>query len=163
MGDELRAPNPFPFFCDMGGELGIAITEGRRKEFASLWRDIDHSSVPAPTSVEARDAAVIDWASAMRQPHATALQRHRQRFATRARELTPRLPARALDGEILRAATLTARWRLADGKLLCVAANLTDTRYEGAPPPRGIELAATHARRDDGWPPWYVCWSLLDA
>jgi malto-oligosyltrehalose trehalohydrolase len=160
MGDELHAPNPFPFFCDFGGELGRAVTEGRRTEFSSLWRDVDGSTLPEPTTAAACAAAVIDWSSASREPHATALQRQRERFATRARELAPRLPAQALDGAVLRAGTLQARWQLRDGKLLCLAANLAATPYEPAPPPRGTELLATHARRDDGWPPWYVCWSL---
>jgi malto-oligosyltrehalose trehalohydrolase len=163
MGDELHAPNPFPFFCDFGGDLGVAITEGRRKELSGLWRDIDCSTVPGPTTVEARDAAVLDWTIAGREPHATALRRHRKRFATRSRELAPRLPARALDGSMLRPTTLAARWQLRDGKMLCLAVNLDATPYEEAPPPRGTELLATHARRDHRWPPWYVCWSLMDA
>jgi hypothetical protein len=28
MGDEFRAPNPFPFFCDFSGELGLRWRKG---------------------------------------------------------------------------------------------------------------------------------------
>jgi malto-oligosyltrehalose trehalohydrolase len=71
MGDEFHAPSLFPFFCDFEGELARAVTEGRRAEFGSLWSDVDLAAVPAPTTVAARDAAVLDWLAIGREPHNT--------------------------------------------------------------------------------------------
>ena len=36
MGEEWAASQPFPFFCDFGGELADAVREGRREEFAKF-------------------------------------------------------------------------------------------------------------------------------
>ena len=63
MGDEFHAPSGFPFFCDFAGDLGRAVTEGRRNEFASLWRDVDCDPVPSRRREAARAAAVLDWAA----------------------------------------------------------------------------------------------------
>jgi maltooligosyltrehalose trehalohydrolase len=38
MGDEFAARTPFLYFCDFEGELGRAVREGRRREFASFAR-----------------------------------------------------------------------------------------------------------------------------
>jgi maltooligosyltrehalose trehalohydrolase len=36
MGEEWNAAQPFPCFCDFGGELGQAVRKGRQAEFAHL-------------------------------------------------------------------------------------------------------------------------------
>jgi malto-oligosyltrehalose trehalohydrolase len=162
MGDEFHAPSPFPFFCDFGGDLGVAVTEGRRKEFASLWRDVDCSAVPGPTTAEARAAAVLDWELTTREPHAGALRRQRERLRIRAELVAPRLPAQPLDGSLHAPTALTARWRLRDGKLLCLAANLGAAPLASPPPNQGAALLATHALDDGPWPPWLVRWSVAE-
>jgi maltooligosyltrehalose trehalohydrolase len=160
MGDELHAPSGFPFFCDFTGELARAVTEGRRAEFASLWHDVDANSVPGPATEAARNAAVIDWTAITREPHKTALERARHRFALRRRELAPRLPARSAGGTLLGDAALTARWSLADGATLTLAANLADKAYSVPPAARGRRLLSTAATLESGWPAWYVEWAL---
>jgi malto-oligosyltrehalose trehalohydrolase len=162
MGDELHAPSDFPFFCDFTGELGRAVTEGRRNEFGSLWRDIDVSGVPGPTTEAARRAAVIDWTALAREPHRGAFERARQQLAVRRRELHPRLPARAAAGKALGPCTLVASWTLADGKTLALAANLAGTPYLTAPPIAGRPLLATTDHAAGEWPAWHVEWSLDD-
>src|SRR5262245_62107595 len=137
MGDEFHAPSGFPFFCDFGEELARAVTEGRRAEFASLWQDAPPDSVPGPATEAARDAAALDWAALTREPHKAALSRARQRFVVRRRELAPRLPARSAGGALLGPATLTARWSLADGSTLAVAANLADAPFPAPSASRG--------------------------
>ena len=159
MGDEFHAPSGFPFFCDFGEELARAVTEGRHNEFASFWQDATVVSVPAPATEAARAAAVLDWGALTREPHQAALARARQRFALRRHELAPRLPARAVDGALLGPATLTARWALADGTMLSVAANLADGAFGAQRAPRGRTLLATAAAGRE-WPPWYVQWTL---
>ena len=160
MGDEFRAPNGFPFFCDFGEELARAVTEGRRTELASLWQNAASDSVPGPATAAARAAAALDWAALTREPHQIALACARQRFALRRRELAPRLPARSSGGALLGRATLTAKWSLADGTTLGVAANLAATAFPAAPATRGRSLLATTAAAGGQWPPWYVEWTL---
>ncbi len=160
MGDEFHAPSGFPFFCDFTGELARAVTEGRRAEFASLWRDVDGDSVPDPATEAARAAAVLDWTAVDARAAQGALERARHRFALRRRELAPRLPARAAGGTLLGPATLTARWSLADGTTLTLAANLTGAAFAAPPATRGRRLLATAATLGGEWPPWYVEWAL---
>ena len=80
MGDEFHAPSGFPFFCDFAGELARAVTEGRRNEFASLWRDVDCEPVPGPATEAARAAAVLDWTALDARAAQGALERARHRF-----------------------------------------------------------------------------------
>jgi maltooligosyltrehalose trehalohydrolase len=160
MGDEFHAPSRFPFFCDFSGELARAVTEGRRSEFASLWRDVSCDSVPGPATEAARAAAVLDWTAVTREPHKGAHDRARHRFGVRRRELAPRLPAKVGDGALLGPATLTARWSLADGATLTLAANLADKPFPAPPAARGRRLLATTTTAGDEWPPWYVEWTI---
>jgi maltooligosyltrehalose trehalohydrolase len=158
MGDELHAPSGFPFFCDFTGELARAVTEGRRAEFASQWSDGD--SVPDPVTEAARVAAVLDWTTITREPHRTELELTRHRLAVRRRELAPRLPARAAGGTLLGPAAMTARWSLADGTTMTLAANLADTAHAEPPAMRGRRLLSTADALGGAWPPWYVEWAL---
>jgi malto-oligosyltrehalose trehalohydrolase len=160
MGDEFHAPSGFPFFCDFAGELGRAVAEGRRNEFASLWRDVDCDPVPQPTTAAARAAAILDWAAIEREPHRGALELTRERLAIRRQELTPRLPARTAAGKLLGPGTLVASWTLADGATLRLAANLAATPYCAPPPTPGRRLFATADAANAEWPPWYVEWTL---
>jgi 1,4-alpha-glucan branching enzyme len=161
MGDEFHAPSGFPFFCDFGEELARAVTEGRATEFASFWHDTVVDAAPAPATRAARDAAALDWAALTREPHKEALARARHRFAVRRTELAPRLPARSSGGALLGPATLTARWSLADGATLALAANLADTPFSAPPANRGRTLLTTAtAAATSEWPPWYVEWTL---
>ena len=159
MGDEFHAPSGFPFFCDFSGELARAVTEGRRNEFASLWRDVVWD-VPGPATEAARIAAVLDWTALERDPHKAAYDRARHRFGVRRDEIAPRLPSTGLDGALLGRSALTARWSLADGATLTLAANLADAPFAGARRAGGRQLLATTDAVGDEWPPWYVVWTL---
>ena len=160
MGDEFHAPSGFPFFCDFAGELGRAVTEGRRNEFASLWREVDGEPVPQPTTEAARDCGRprLDGARARTAPRRA--RAHAERLAIRRQELSPRLPARAAAGKLLGPCTLVASWNLADGATLRLAANLAATPYFAPPPTPGRRLSATADATSDEWPPWYVEWTL---
>jgi malto-oligosyltrehalose trehalohydrolase len=159
MGDEFRAPNGFPFFCDFAGELARAVTEGRRAEFASLWTDVA-SDVPGPTTQAARDAAVLDWTALGNEPHKSAYERTRHRLDLRRRELAPRLPAKPAGGTMLGDHGFIARWSLADGATLALAANLSDTPFTTPPAMAGRRLLTTTPTVGREWPPWHVEWTL---
>jgi maltooligosyltrehalose trehalohydrolase len=58
-GEELVAPQPFPYFADHAGDLGEAVRRGRAAEFAGHgWEGVD---VPDPTAESTYRSAVIDW------------------------------------------------------------------------------------------------------
>jgi maltooligosyltrehalose trehalohydrolase len=160
MGDEFRAPNIFPFFCDFGGELGAAVEEGRRRETVALFGDGFTGPLPSPIAPETRTAAVLDWTALQREPHATALARTRAWLGMRRSVLYPRLPAQADRGDVLGERALTASWLLADGARLHVTANLDDAELAASKPP-GKLLACTSApRAGPTLGPWHVCWTL---
>ncbi|PYX83975.1 MAG: malto-oligosyltrehalose trehalohydrolase, partial [Acidobacteria bacterium] len=55
MGEEFHAHTPFLFFCDFGGELAQAVTDGRRNEFARFARFSDpatRAQIPDPIAQE---------------------------------------------------------------------------------------------------------------
>jgi malto-oligosyltrehalose trehalohydrolase len=162
MGDEFHAPSLFPFFCDLSGDLGRAVTEGRRNEFGNFWPEVDIDAAPGPTTAEARTAAVLDWTATAREPHKSALERTRRRLCLRRLELLPRLPARPSGGRLLRPSTLTAEWRLRDGARLALAANLCAEPYKAAPASSGRRLLDTASTPGGEWPPWYVEWTLTE-
>jgi malto-oligosyltrehalose trehalohydrolase len=160
MGDEFRAPNLFPFFCDFSGELGAAVEEGRRRETLALFGDAFPSPLPSPIAAETQRAAVLDWTATQREPHASTLARMRAWLGLRRSALFPRLPARAERGALLGERALEATWRLADGARLHVVANLDDVELRGWEA-AGEPLACTSAPRPgSALPPWHVCWTL---
>jgi maltooligosyltrehalose trehalohydrolase len=61
MGEELGATTPWLFFADHQGDLGDAVREGRRAEFARHgW---DAAEVPDPTDPATFEASKLDWAA----------------------------------------------------------------------------------------------------
>lgn len=54
MGEEEGARAPFQFFADYAGEMGNAVREGRRAEFAAFGA-FDADDVPDPTDLATRD------------------------------------------------------------------------------------------------------------
>ena len=81
-GEEWGASTPFQYFTDHDDpELGKAVTEGRRREFASFgW---DPSDVPDPQDPETFRRSKLDWDEVSRPPHAGILDWHRQLIALR--------------------------------------------------------------------------------
>ena len=81
-GEEWGASTPFLYFTDHDDpELGQAVTEGRRREFASFgW---DPSEVPDPQDPETFRRSKLDWDEVSRPPHAELLQWHKDLIALR--------------------------------------------------------------------------------
>ena len=66
MGEEFAARSPFQFFCDFGGELRDAVTQGRRREFARFTRFADpamQASIPDPNAAQTFLISKLDWGS----------------------------------------------------------------------------------------------------
>jgi maltooligosyltrehalose trehalohydrolase len=87
-GEEWGASSPFLYFTDHEDpELGRAVTEGRRREFASFREHGEQ--VPDPQALGTFKRSKLIWAERQQQPHATLLDWHRRLI--RLRRETPSL------------------------------------------------------------------------
>lgn len=134
MGEEWAASTPFLFFSDFGAELGAAVTEGRRREFAA-WPAFSDSQtrerIPDPQDPATMRASVLRWNEREQGAHAIALAQHRELLALRARTIVPRLALGAAHGErwdVLDEDTVRVRWRFADGTPLTLTLRLDGER-----------------------------------
>jgi len=115
-GEEWGASTPFLYFTDHDDpELGKAVTEGRRREFASFgW---DPADVPDPQDPETFRRSKLDWDEVARPPHAGLLDWHRQLITLR--RSTPGLA----DGPVDVAYDDDRRWLVLTRGTLTVACN----------------------------------------
>ncbi|MGH2807804.1 MAG: malto-oligosyltrehalose trehalohydrolase [Actinomycetota bacterium] len=76
-GEEWGASTPFQYFTDHSDEdLGRAVSEGRRREFAAFgW---DPADVPDPQDRATFERSKLDWAEVTKEPHADLLEWHRR-------------------------------------------------------------------------------------
>ena len=83
-GEEWGASTPFQYFTDHGDEeLGRAVSEGRRREFAAFgWKPED---VPDPQDPATFERSMLDWAELDKEPHAALLEWHKQLIGLRRR------------------------------------------------------------------------------
>jgi maltooligosyltrehalose trehalohydrolase len=82
MGEEWAASTPWQYFTDHPDpDLGHAVSEGRRKEFAAFgWAPED---VPDPQDRATRDRSVLRWDELDAEPHRSVLEWHRTLLALR--------------------------------------------------------------------------------
>src|SRR5690606_6666445 len=126
MGEEGAASTPWQFFTDFRDpELGRAISEGRRGEFAAHgWSKDD---VPDPQDAATYQASILQWSEVGVGQHRAMLQWYRLQTALRRSE-----PALA-DGDLSRVevdrkqgATPSSGWVVMRRKGLSVVANLDE-------------------------------------
>ncbi len=67
MGQEWATTSPFLFFSDHAGELGAAVTKGRKAEFASF--ESFQGEVPDPQAESTFEKSKLDWVEIARAPH----------------------------------------------------------------------------------------------
>jgi maltooligosyltrehalose trehalohydrolase len=123
MGEEWGAATPWCFFSSFPDpELGRAVSEGRRSEFAAHgWSAED---VPDPQDPATFEASLLDWSEPGRAPHAATLDWYRHLIALRRAE--PDLA----DGRLHRTSAVAddeAGWIVVRRGRLRVAANLAGT------------------------------------
>jgi maltooligosyltrehalose trehalohydrolase len=121
-GEEWGASTPFQYFTDhQDAELGRAVSEGRRHEFAGFgW---DPAEVPDPQSPETFVRSKLDWSEPSREPHVSFLTWHRDLL--RLRRTLPSLT----DGRLDRVRVdfdEDARWLVLRRGPVAVACNLAD-------------------------------------
>ncbi|MFN3656597.1 MAG: malto-oligosyltrehalose trehalohydrolase [Pseudolabrys sp.] len=159
MGEEWGTTEPFPFFCDLKGELADAVRKGRRTEFAEAYAR-HGDEIPDPLSATTRDAARLNWRTLDEPGPAERLALTRALLKARREHIVPLLPQMTAGEVRLRDGVLEASWR-AGAKRLLLLANLSDR-----PQPR-----PAFAGRQDVWggeppqqiPPWSVHAAIGDA
>ncbi|MGV6871872.1 malto-oligosyltrehalose trehalohydrolase [Pseudochelatococcus sp. B33] len=137
MGEEWGSKAPFLFFTDHGPELADAVREGRRGEFASFAAFSDpqaQARIPDPNDEATflrSDPAPFDPSD---RGQAKRLSLYSRLLAIRREALVPRLDgACALGAEAIGPAAVAARWRLGDGAILTIVANLGEDAVVTAP------------------------------
>ncbi|HVY48108.1 MAG TPA: malto-oligosyltrehalose trehalohydrolase [Minicystis sp.] len=86
MGQEWGASTPFLFFSDHEGELGAAVTRGRREEFRhfAAFSDPERAAkIPDPQAESTFVGSKLRWDELGRAPHDRALVLHRALLALR--------------------------------------------------------------------------------
>jgi maltooligosyltrehalose trehalohydrolase len=135
MGEERLSRAPFQFFTDHHGALADAVREGRRREFAAFGA-FSGEQVPDPNA-----RATFECSRPVLQGDESL---HRELLAVRHKFIVPRLPGtRAMGGEAVGPAAVTARWRMGDGSILGMATNL-GAEDQPSVWPRGACLFSTH-------------------
>ena len=82
MGEEWGATAPFLYFtAHEDAELGSAVSEGRKREFAAFGWDPD--AIPDPQDPATFERSKLDWSELDEQPHADLLEWHRRLVALR--------------------------------------------------------------------------------
>jgi maltooligosyltrehalose trehalohydrolase len=86
MGQEWAASTPFLYFTDHHEELGRAVTEGRRREFARFTAFADEATrarIPDPQAHATFAASRLNWADLQAPAHAAILRLYRALLALR--------------------------------------------------------------------------------
>jgi maltooligosyltrehalose trehalohydrolase len=119
-GEEWGASTPWQYFTDHPDpELGRAVSEGRRREFAAFgW---DPESVPDPQDPETWRRSVLDWGELGKPEHASVLDWHRTLVALR--RDWPELRDGHADGTSVRFSE-EAGWLLVERGRVAVAVNI---------------------------------------
>jgi malto-oligosyltrehalose trehalohydrolase len=167
IGEEWGATQPFPFFCDFGGDLADAIRKGRREEFARFPEFHDpamRERIPDPLSEETFASAKLAWQDVAREPHAGRLDWYRRILAVRHQHIIPHLSHIRSGGrfEVLGDGAVVVRWALAESdQHLVLAANLSAGVRERFPPASGRILWREGDCGDGGaFGPFAVRWSI---
>jgi maltooligosyltrehalose trehalohydrolase len=159
MGEEWGSKAPFPFFCDFKDELANAVREGRRREYDWAYARYG-DEVPDPLDPATFRSAVLDWQTRETPAGEKRLALVQRLLAIRHREIVPRLAGAAFgDARAGDDGLLTASWRMGDGSILGLTANLSANE---------IPHTSNHTTGTPIWggepggllPPWSVFWRI---
>ena len=154
MGEEFAASTPFLFFCDFQGELAQAVSNGRRNEFkyfAAFADEAARARIPDPNDEATFRQSTLRWDERERAPHRDRLALVRALLALRHTQLVPYLAGPMQGGRSLgQGDWLHVQWRLADGSLWEIVANLGDEPRALQSVPGARLVYASHAE-PAGW------------
>jgi len=141
-GEEWGASTPFQYFTSHAdAELGRAVSEGRRREFARFgW---EPASVPDPQDPATFERSRLDWAEAGKEAHAGLLGWHQRLIALRRQipALTdPRLDRTSAECDP------DAGWLVVRRGPVVIAGNLGERNWTFPADPAAALLAASDPR-----------------
>ena len=96
MGEEWGSTTPFYYFCDYEAELGRAVTEGRRREFAGFIGFGDQEArarIPDPNDRDTFEAGALRWEEVKLPEHKAWYDRTRYLLRLRRKYILPFLRA----------------------------------------------------------------------
>lgn len=133
-GEEWGAKQPFMFFSDVGDDLADAIRNGRQEEMKSFPRREHQGEVPDPMAEATFRACKLNWSERDNPEHAQFLSLYRHLIALRKKEIIPRLAG--MEGEsgsyeMLGERSVKVSWKLGDGSILTLLANLSSEPLNG--------------------------------
>jgi maltooligosyltrehalose trehalohydrolase len=171
MGEEFGARTPFLFFCDFEKDLAVAVTEGRRDEFARFARFADpavRERIPDPNAVSTFKSSRLDWAAANRTDGQAWLHFYKHLLDLRQRHIVPRLAdACRIQAKYERTqdSGLKVRWDFPDAARLTLLANLGPNILSNVALPESLMIYSSEniAEEEKGkttFPAWSVMWSL---
>jgi maltooligosyltrehalose trehalohydrolase len=170
MGEEWEAPQPFPYFCDFEPDLAAKVREGRKREFSRFEKFSDKgglSALPDPTATETFRSAHLDWSMLQQAQHADILDRFQRLLAIRQRDIVPLIPKiqTGTCTKLEASGAFAVDWRLDDGSMLHLLANLTDHAVPVIGRVAGRMIFSTHpniraAMTRNELAPWSVTWLL---
>jgi malto-oligosyltrehalose trehalohydrolase len=159
MGEEWGSKAPFPFFCGFDGELADAVRAGRRKEYAWAYEKYG-DEVPDPLAASTIQSALLDWNSCRDQAVKQRLLLVQRLLATRQREVVPRLAGATFgDSHAAENGLLAASWRMGDGAVLRLEANLSSGAIVRRSEPTD-SMQIWGGEMGGLLPPWSVLWRL---
>jgi maltooligosyltrehalose trehalohydrolase len=159
MGEEWGSKTPFPFFCDFKGDLADAVRKGRRSEYAWAY-DKYGDEIPDALAPSTFQSAALDWKERAEASAQRRLKRVQELLAVRLREIVPRLAGAAFgDAKAAGNRLLTAHWRMGDGAMLRLLANLSNLTVAAAPDDFNGTLI-WGSELGDSVPPWSVHWRI---
>jgi maltooligosyltrehalose trehalohydrolase len=164
MGDEWGASTHFNFFCDLKGDIGKHIREGRL-EFLKKELHVDDEAlkrVPDPLAEETFVSSHLNWNELAEPIHADWLEWYRRILSTRRKHITPLLRSvceRCGTFEILGPRAFIAHWSLDQNAQLTLHANLSGDPATGFPPAAGQVIWLEGGEQSSGTlAPWTIRW-----
>jgi maltooligosyltrehalose trehalohydrolase len=170
MGEEWHAAEPFTYFCDFEPELAEKVREGRKREFSRFEKFSgtgELAALPDPTSIETFQRSRLNWSALQQRKHADALDQFQRLLAIRQRDIMPLIPM-IHGGTCIKLepnGAFAVDWRLEEGSVLHLLANLTDRGVPVIGRVAGRLIYATHpniraATKRNELAPWSVTWLL---
>jgi malto-oligosyltrehalose trehalohydrolase len=160
MGEEWGCRQPFLFFCDFPGQLGQAVRNGRREEFARFAAFAEPSSrqrIPDPLAESTFKRSTLRWKDGESSAGASWMAHYGALLELRAREIVPRLagmqPGRY---RMLAARAFEIAWPVRDGHLTLMA-NCDSEPIALEPVAQGRMLWSSG---DQPGAPWWAAWWL---
>ena len=166
MGEEWGASQPFPYFCDLHGDLGEAVQKGRCAEISKLpgVSPEDLKNAPNCQAESTFRSAQLQWAELKAPEHAAWMELYKGLLRVRRERLEPLLrglSGRCGDYEVLGPGGLKIGWTLAGGAKLQLAANLWHEARGGfGEAPGEVIWAEGAAGAGDEFGAWNVRWSV---